>query len=109
MASIAEALVATAIGLAVAIPAIAAFNRFQRRIKTVFYDVDALGHVLLTYLEADDREASGPRVVRFHVRRSEERERRARRRWAGPRLTTATTGFTRSTSRRSSTSRSCCS
>jgi biopolymer transport protein ExbB len=35
MGAIAEALVATAAGLLVAIPAVAAFNAFQRRIKTI--------------------------------------------------------------------------
>ena len=53
MGSIAEALVATAIGLAVAIPAVAAFNAFQRRIKGITYDTDALAHVLLAHLEAE--------------------------------------------------------
>lgn len=53
MASIAEALVATAIGLAVAIPAVAAFNAFQRRIKGIAYDTDALAHVLLAHLEGE--------------------------------------------------------
>ncbi len=53
MASIAEALVATAIGLAVAIPAVAAFNWFQRRIKSIASNTDALARVLLAHLEAE--------------------------------------------------------
>ena len=53
MAEVGEALVATAIGLAVAIPAVAAFNAFQRRIKGITYDTDALAHVLLAHLEAE--------------------------------------------------------
>ncbi|MGZ3423958.1 MAG: MotA/TolQ/ExbB proton channel family protein [Polyangiales bacterium] len=52
MGSIAEALVATAIGLLVAIPAVAAFNWFQRRIKTIGARTEALGRVLLAHLEA---------------------------------------------------------
>jgi biopolymer transport protein ExbB len=51
MGAIAEALVATAVGLAVAIPAVAAFNYFQRRIKTTLTNTEALIHILLTYLK----------------------------------------------------------
>ncbi len=51
MSAIAEALVATAIGLAVAIPAIVAFNYFQRRIKAITADSDALASVLVTWIE----------------------------------------------------------
>ena len=51
MGSIAEALVATAIGLAVAIPAVAAFNYFQRQIKSTLGNADALTHILLSYLK----------------------------------------------------------
>ena len=53
MSSIAEALVATAIGLAVAIPAVAAFNHFQRRIKVMTTNADALGSLLLSYLHGE--------------------------------------------------------
>jgi len=52
MANIAEALVATAVGLLVAIPAVAAFNFFQRIVKTTLSNTDALGHVLLAHLKA---------------------------------------------------------
>ena len=52
MANIAEALVATAIGLLVAIPAVAAYNMFQRIVKTTQANTDALGHVLLAHLKA---------------------------------------------------------
>jgi len=53
MGSIAEALVATAIGLAVAIPAVAAFNYFQRTIKSTLGNADALSRVLLAHLKSD--------------------------------------------------------
>jgi biopolymer transport protein ExbB len=53
MASIAEALVATAIGLAVAIPAVAAYNYFQRLIKSTVTNTDALSRVLLAHLKGD--------------------------------------------------------
>lgn len=64
MSSIAEALVATAIGLGVAIPAVAAFNTFQRIIKSKLANTEALSRVLLGYLhaEAEGREASSPRA-----------------------------------------------
>jgi biopolymer transport protein ExbB len=51
MGAIAEALVATAIGLAVAIPAVAAFNYFQRRIRTTLGKAEALEHILLSLLD----------------------------------------------------------
>jgi len=53
MSSIAEALVATAIGLFVAIPAVAAFNYFQRRIQGVGANTEALTNVLLAHLAAE--------------------------------------------------------
>jgi biopolymer transport protein ExbB len=52
MSNIAEALVATAVGLLVAIPAVAAFNWFQRLVKTTLANTDALSHVLLAHLKA---------------------------------------------------------
>lgn len=53
MSGISEALVATAIGLLVAIPAVVSFNIFQRRIKTLLGDADALNHVLLAGLRGN--------------------------------------------------------
>lgn len=52
MSNIAEALVATAVGLLVAIPAVAAFNMFQRVVKSTLANTEALGHVLLAHLKA---------------------------------------------------------
>jgi biopolymer transport protein ExbB len=54
MRNIAEALVTTAVGLVVAIPAVAAFNMFQRIVKTTLSNTDALGHVLLAHLRSDE-------------------------------------------------------
>jgi biopolymer transport protein ExbB len=53
MSSIAEALVATAVGLFVAIPAVAAFNYFQRRLQTVAANTEALSNVVLAHLSAE--------------------------------------------------------
>jgi biopolymer transport protein ExbB len=52
MAAIAEALVATAIGLAVAIPAVAAYNIFMRKTKSILANTEALTRVLLSHLVA---------------------------------------------------------
>jgi biopolymer transport protein ExbB len=54
MSSIAEALVATAMGLAVAIPAVIGFNVFQRRIRVFVGNADALGRELLAHLQGVD-------------------------------------------------------
>jgi biopolymer transport protein ExbB len=52
MSDIGEALVATAIGILVALPAVAAFNYFQRIIKARISRGGALGHEVLSYLES---------------------------------------------------------
>jgi biopolymer transport protein ExbB len=61
MSNIAEALVATAVGLLVAIPAVAAFNAFQRIVRTTLANTDALSHVLLAHLKAKPEGAGGSR------------------------------------------------
>ena len=53
MSNIAEALVATAVGLVVAIPAVAAFNYFQGLLTATLNDAETLGHVLLTHVPGD--------------------------------------------------------
>jgi biopolymer transport protein ExbB len=52
MARISEALVATAIGILIAIPAVAAFNAFQRVVRGTLGNTDALGHLLLAHLKS---------------------------------------------------------
>ena len=52
MGRISEALVATAIGILIAIPAVAAFNAFQRIVRGTLANTDALGHLLLAHLKA---------------------------------------------------------
>lgn len=63
MSAIAEALVATAMGLVVAIPAVAVFNYLQGRITRTLDRSETLGHVVLAYLEG--------REARSEQRRSE--------------------------------------
>jgi biopolymer transport protein ExbB len=50
MAGISEALVATAVGLIVAIPAVIAFNYFNRRVRAVTTATDDLAHTILSEL-----------------------------------------------------------
>ncbi len=57
MARISEALVATAIGILIAIPAVAAFNAFTRIVRGTLANTEALGHLLLAHLKATPLEA----------------------------------------------------
>ena len=57
MAGVFEALVATAIGLLVAIPAVIAFNIFNRRVRAAMSGVDSLAHTILAELSGTNREA----------------------------------------------------
>ncbi|MEO6954627.1 MAG: MotA/TolQ/ExbB proton channel family protein [Polyangia bacterium] len=52
MSGVFEALVATAIGLLVAIPAVVAFNVFNRRVRATMSGVDNLAHTILTELHS---------------------------------------------------------
>ncbi len=51
MAGISEALVATAIGLMVAIPAVILFNYLNRRVKNTFSQCESLSHLVLARLK----------------------------------------------------------
>jgi biopolymer transport protein ExbB len=51
MSSISEALVATAIGLAVAIPAVFAYNMFERSVKAALEDAEIISLEILAYLK----------------------------------------------------------
>ncbi len=51
MAGISDALVATALGLLVAIPAVVAFNYFNRRVRTRMVEVEWMAHVALGRLK----------------------------------------------------------
>ena len=52
MGSVSEALVATAVGILVAIPAVVAYNLFHRRLRAALTDSDAIAHALLAELHA---------------------------------------------------------
>jgi biopolymer transport protein ExbB len=65
MAGISEALVATAIGLLVAIPAVVAFNYFSRRVRVRMAEVDWLAH-----LAAEDVQAGWAQAETHPLRRS---------------------------------------
>ncbi len=54
MAGVFEALVATAVGLLVAIPAVVGFNVYQRRVRATISNVDALAHVVLAELKGEE-------------------------------------------------------
>lgn len=49
MAGISAALIATAAGLMVAIPAVLAYNYFQRQVKAVFTNLDSVKEMVLAY------------------------------------------------------------
>ncbi len=53
MAGISEALVATAIGLVVAIPAVVAFNIFQRTIKKRIGNCESIQQMILSYMVSE--------------------------------------------------------
>ena len=72
MAAIAEALVATAVGLLVAIPAVAMYNAFQRHSKAILANTDALSHVLLAHLMATPGSHSASPSDKEHSESSDE-------------------------------------
>jgi biopolymer transport protein ExbB len=55
MSGVFEALVATAVGLFVAIPAVIAYNLFQRRVRKRLAEVDSLAHLILSLLRYESR------------------------------------------------------
>lgn len=58
MAGLSEALVATAVGIFVAIPAVIAFNAFGRRLRAVTARAEALAHALASHLQGDGARAA---------------------------------------------------
>lgn len=63
MAGIAEALVATAIGLLVALPAVATYNGLMRHVETAMAAANAVGHQILAYVKSQPA-SSGTREAK---------------------------------------------
>jgi biopolymer transport protein ExbB len=63
MAGISEALVATAVGLFVALPAVVAYNLFQRGLRRSTQRATSLGHAAVAFLEASPGPVGGARPV----------------------------------------------
>lgn len=59
MSDISEALVATGVGLMVAIPAVVAFNIFNRRVRAAISNSEALGHLVLAQMRGEPPEGEG--------------------------------------------------
>lgn len=59
MAGVSEALVATAVGLIVAIPAVMAYNYFQRRVKEYVTQMEAASKMLLVFVKAEEAPHAG--------------------------------------------------
>ena len=68
MAGISEALVATAIGLMVAIPAVIAFNFFQAQVRKTLTRVDAIAHMVLATFSGDEGATNGTAPVRAEAK-----------------------------------------
>ena len=67
MGDVTRALVATAVGILLAIPAVVAFNLSQRRVRAEVGRTDALAHVILSQVHASagggGRRSAGPEVA----------------------------------------------
>ena len=63
MAGIAEALVATALGLLVALPAVATYNALMRHVETAMAAANAVGHQILAYVKSQPA-SSGTREAK---------------------------------------------
>ena len=55
MAGVSEALVATAVGLMVAIPAVMAYNYFQRKVKEAVTQMEAASKILIVYMKSESK------------------------------------------------------
>jgi biopolymer transport protein ExbB len=62
MSGISEALVATAVGLMVAIPAVIAFNYFQGKVRRTISRVDAIAHLVLATIPENDGSVAAPDI-----------------------------------------------
>jgi biopolymer transport protein ExbB len=64
MQGISEALVATAVGILVALPCVAFYNFLQKRIKDTLVDADRFGKQLIAVLESNDAGAGVSKIER---------------------------------------------
>jgi biopolymer transport protein ExbB len=64
MSGVSEALVATAVGLAVAIPAVVGFNVFTRALRNLTARTQSLGYALLATLRSGSTGVTAARPVR---------------------------------------------
>jgi biopolymer transport protein ExbB len=62
MAGVSEALVATAVGLLVAIPAVMAYNYYQRKVKEVVTQMEASSKMLLVYMKSESKQGVDERA-----------------------------------------------
>jgi len=62
MSGIAEALVATGIGLLVALPSVAMYNALIRHVETQAAGAEATSREVIAYLKAPSRDAPGAEV-----------------------------------------------
>ena len=67
MTGIAEALVATGVGIFVAIPAVVAFNVVQKRIGEIENDAVSLGKLVTAWLETRERTGGGAQASGAHA------------------------------------------
>ena len=67
MAGISEALVSTAVGLMVAIPAVIAFNFFQAKVRKTLANIDAIAHLVLASF-GDGAEGQADAAVRAEAK-----------------------------------------
>lgn len=59
-----EALIMTALGLAVAIPAVLAYNAFSRNNRVLLAELDGFAHDLYAYMSTGNREPARPTLVK---------------------------------------------
>lgn len=55
MSGISQALIATAVGIMVAIPALVAYNYFKSRAKDILASAESLDHLAMSYLKPDEK------------------------------------------------------
>jgi biopolymer transport protein ExbB/TolQ len=63
MGDVSRALVATAVGILVAIPAVVAFNLYQRRVRAEVGRTDELAHIILSLVHGPDGDGGGRRAA----------------------------------------------